>query len=566
MGLACQPHQVRIAASAVRLLFSVLLLLTLLTITGPPAVASVAPFTPAIAESLDPVGDAELAIAARYEFLGGPGGVLGASTSAVTPVTGGFRQTFTGGSIYFSTASGAYEVLVGPMLTEYVRIGAETSRLGYPTGSAGPAGVSGASMQPFASGRLYWAAATGTHAVYGAILARYLAVGGPAGTLGLPTHDEVGTSPAGARVAIFGNGRISWSAATGAWELTGGFLDYFRRQGYSAGRLGLPTSSRYSSGGGATVQNFTKGRIYYTDSTSMQGVFGSTLARYVALGGSGGVLGVPTKAEHAGKKSGVRVTEFRHGRIWYTTATGAREVYGYILSRYLALGAETSRLGLPTGFRSTTQFGLRQSFQNGSIQYSNSKRNSFVRLTFKTAVTTPTSTTLRYSYRSGCPVKPADLRVLKVPFRNFSDHDDYGTIVVRSNVVSAITAVFMAAHAKAWPIHRLTPVEAYQGSDPASMRADNTSAFNCRKVTGNPYRLSQHSYGNAIDINPFENPYVTASKVYPEGSGTYLNRGNHRKGMLRRGDPVESTMRSLGWPWGARWQYPDYQHFSVNGA
>ena len=47
------------------------------------------------------------------------------------------------------------------------------------------------------------------------------------------------------------------------------------------------------------------------------------------------------------------------------------------------------------------------------------------------------------------------------------------------------------------------------------MAAGNTSAFNCREVTGNPYRLSQHSYGNAIDINTFENPYVTSSKVYP---------------------------------------------------
>ena len=44
------------------------------------------------------------------------------------------------------------------------------------------------------------------------------------------------------------------------------------------------------------------------------------------------------------------------------------------------------------------------------------------------------------------------------------------------------------------------------GSDLAAMRADNTSAFNCRTVTGNPYRLSQHSYGNAIDINTVRNP------------------------------------------------------------
>ena len=49
---------------------------------------------------------------------------------------------------------------------------------------------------------------------------------------------------------------------------------------------------------------------------------------------------------------------------------------------------------------------------------------------------------------------------------------------------------------------RRTPTQ----SDLAAMRADNTSAFNCRPVTGNPYRVSQHSYGNAIDINTVREP------------------------------------------------------------
>ena len=56
------------------------------------------------------------------------------------------------------------------------------------------------------------------------------------------------------------------------------------------------------------------------------------------------------------------------------------------------------------------------------------------------------------------------------------------------------------------------------------MAANNTSAFNCRKVVGNPYRISQHSYGNAIDINTVRNPYVVGSRVYPAFAATYLRR------------------------------------------
>jgi hypothetical protein len=98
------------------------------------------------------------------------------------------------------------------------------------------------------------------------------------------------------------------------------------------------------------------------------------------------------------------------------------------------------------------------------------------------------------------------------------------------------------------------------------MNRGNTSAFNCRPVTGSRFRVSQHSYGNAIDINTIENPYVTGSTVYPSGSRTYLDRSPYRRGMIVRGGVVADTMRNLGWLWGARWSHPDYQHFSSNGG
>ena len=96
------------------------------------------------------------------------------------------------------------------------------------------------------------------------------------------------------------------------------------------------------------------------------------------------------------------------------------------------------------------------------------------------------------------------------------------------------------------------------------MAADNTSAFNCRSVTGNPYRVSQHSYGNAIDVNTYENPYVTSGRVYP--SRHFLSRAPYRKGMILRRGVVHRAFSSAGWLWGARWSHPDYQHFSSNGG
>jgi hypothetical protein len=108
------------------------------------------------------------------------------------------------------------------------------------------------------------------------------------------------------------------------------------------------------------------------------------------------------------------------------------------------------------------------------------------------------------------------------------------------------------------------PVDRYHGKDVRAMANDDTSAFNCRSVTGNPYRTSQHSYGNAIDINTWENPYVTSGHVYP--SHHFLRRAPYRKGMILKYRVVQQAFANEGWLWGARWGHPDYQHFSSNGG
>jgi hypothetical protein len=179
-----------------------------------------------------------------------------------------------------------------------------------------------------------------------------------------------------------------------------------------------------------------------------------------------------------------------------------------------------------------------------------------------------------YSWRAGCPVPPRSLRKITVNRFNYDHVVARGTLVVRASAVPDILTVFRASFASRFPIRSMKPTDAFYDhgrrtptqSDLAAMRADNTSAFNCRPVTGNPYRVSQHSYGNAIDINTVRNPYVVGSRVYPDFARTYLDRSNVRTGMITRRGVIATKMRQVGWPWGARWSHPDYQHFSANGG
>jgi hypothetical protein len=179
--------------------------------------------------------------------------------------------------------------------------------------------------------------------------------------------------------------------------------------------------------------------------------------------------------------------------------------------------------------------------------------------------TAVSSADVPYSYRSGCPVGPSSLRLLQANHLAFDGRWKRGELVVAQWAVTDLTGVLNSMAIHTFPVREMVRVDKYRGSDIASMEADNTSAFNCRKVTGNPYRWSQHSWGDAIDVNPFENPYVTATRIYPDGSERYLNRSTYRTGMIMANGSVHRSFSYRGWEWGARWANPDYQHFSRNG-
>lgn len=178
------------------------------------------------------------------------------------------------------------------------------------------------------------------------------------------------------------------------------------------------------------------------------------------------------------------------------------------------------------------------------------------------------------SYRPGCPVRPASLRRMTMNYWSYSGELKRGSLVVRTDSVQDLVAVFSRAFRAGFRIKRITPIETYYKSgrrsptaaDKASMAAGNTSAFNCRSVVGNPFKRSAHSYGVAVDINTFENPYVTNSRVYPAKARRYLKRTPCRRGMICRGGVIPTAMRAEGWLWGARWSRPDYQHFSSTGG
>lgn len=170
------------------------------------------------------------------------------------------------------------------------------------------------------------------------------------------------------------------------------------------------------------------------------------------------------------------------------------------------------------------------------------------------------------SWHEGCPVPLDDLRLIRVTHWGFDDQVHQGELVVAGEHTAVYVDVLRTAFEASWPIERMEPVSEYGGDDVRSMDANNTSAFNCRAITGGT-RYSEHSYGHAIDLNPLRNPYISRSgNVQPDGGQAYVDRDAEFAGKIAADGPIVAAFGAHGWGWGGNWTTTkDYQHFSVNG-
>jgi|7_EtaG_2_1085326.scaffolds.fasta_scaffold71630_2 hypothetical protein len=168
------------------------------------------------------------------------------------------------------------------------------------------------------------------------------------------------------------------------------------------------------------------------------------------------------------------------------------------------------------------------------------------------------------SWHEGCPVPLEDLSLVKVRYRNYQGANATGRLIIASDVAQSLVDAFRDLYQSGFPIEKMQPVYKFGGSDAESMRANNTSAFNCRKSTGSS-KWSEHSKGTAIDINPVVNPYVSSGgSVQPIEGAKYADRSIVVKGTIT--PEIAAIFDRHGWKWGGDWRSTkDYQHFSRSG-
>lgn len=169
------------------------------------------------------------------------------------------------------------------------------------------------------------------------------------------------------------------------------------------------------------------------------------------------------------------------------------------------------------------------------------------------------------SFKENCTTLREDLRYLRVLHYNKEGEVLEGELICHKAIAEDLLEIFQELYQAKYPIERMVLIDEYAADDEASMCANNTSAFNFRTISGGR-RLSSHSTGMAIDINPLYNPLVRwrdgQTRVFPADAAPYVDRSRDFPYKIVRGDLCHQLFKKHGFSWGGDWKNSkDYQHF-----
>lgn len=169
------------------------------------------------------------------------------------------------------------------------------------------------------------------------------------------------------------------------------------------------------------------------------------------------------------------------------------------------------------------------------------------------------------SYKADCTVPYEDLRYVSVLYEDFNGETQTGEIICNKAIAQDLVEIFYELYLSHYQIDKIRLIDEYGADDDLSCADNNTSCFNFRKVYGSD-NLSKHALGLAIDINPFQNPYVTypngVERISPPGSEPYADRDSGLPHIITEDDLCYQLFTAHGFTWGGNWRtLKDYQHF-----
>ena len=151
-----------------------------------------------------------------------------------------------------------------------------------------------------------------------------------------------------------------------------------------------------------------------------------------------------------------------------------------------------------------------------------------------------------------------NLSLVDVLYYSFDGRKHQGQLLVNKEMEDDVYDIFSLIEKIFFPVGKVIPIVAYQWNDRQSMADNNSSSFNFRVIEGTA-KLSMHSLGKAVDINPVQNPVIYPDGVVAPKGAKYLPDAG---GTLTADHVVVKEFLKRGWHWGGNFSQPkDYHHF-----
>ena len=314
----------------------------------------------------------------RYEALGGANGSLGKIIDNGYCDTGRTVcwQSFAGGSLIWSPASGAWESK-GGIRDRWGQLGYQTGVLGFPVSQENWDGKGW--WQSYQNGAIIGTDKTGYWESMGPTRERWAAIGYQNSFMGYPRGKITNAANGTEAWQEYEKGYIFWSKASGAWESTGGIRERWKLLGYQTGILGFPTGPEKKDSKGGWNQSYQNGYIIGTDKTGFWESLGPIRDRWKTTGAHSSFMGYPRGKISYSTDRKTAWQEYEKGYIYWTEGLGAWESTGGIRKYWSEIGYANGISGPPIGpevYNSTTKT-WSQKYQNGTIYLPEGKSGYF---------------------------------------------------------------------------------------------------------------------------------------------------------------------------------------------
>lgn len=176
-------------------------------------------------------------------------------------------------------------------------------------------------------------------------------------------------------------------------------------------------------------------------------------------------------------------------------------------------------------------------------------------------------------------IKLEDLSYLKFLHYGYDDKVRVGELIVNKRISDVVLSMLARLFEARYQVKSFKLVDDYFESDSddrnvvdtRSIADNNSYGFFYRKIYGTD-RLSNHSSGYAIDINPRENPYLPFrngkydySNLTDEEKEYLTHREDGKAHVIVHSDLAYQLFDESGFEWGGDWpDTKDYQHFEVD--